>query len=239
MKQASVLLEVCAQSYQAAMHASEAGAKRIELCIDLPTGGLTPDPKLIQEVLKATSFTVFVLIRNRPGHFVYSRLEIDHMCNQIKSSLDAGAHGIVCGALLKNHTIDQNALDHYLKAIDTTTIPVTFHRAIEQVPDTDGAIETLLKYKFDRILTGGKKGNAYESRHELKTINEKYGDRIKIVAGSGVTSSNVKELIECTGVTEVHTSAKYGTESKIGINKNDSDPNEVKRILSIIDSIKS
>ena len=42
----------------------------------------------------------------------------------------------------------------------------------------------------------------------LHRLQEMYGDRIEILAGSGVNAKNVEELIQKTGVMQVHSSCK-------------------------------
>ena len=42
----------------------------------------------------------------------------------------------------------------------------------------------------------------------IRTLQERYGDRIQILAGSGVNAQNARELMEYTGIRQVHSSCK-------------------------------
>ena len=48
----NAVLEVCVDSTESAIIATEAGADRLELCTGLVVGGLTPGPCLFSEVRK-------------------------------------------------------------------------------------------------------------------------------------------------------------------------------------------
>ena len=50
-----MIVEVCANSYQSAVNAEEAGADRIELCAELAVGGITPSFGLIKKVSEKLS----------------------------------------------------------------------------------------------------------------------------------------------------------------------------------------
>ena len=47
-----MIIEVCAESYEYAIKAEKAGAKRIELCKDLNLDGLTPDYESAKKTIK-------------------------------------------------------------------------------------------------------------------------------------------------------------------------------------------
>ena len=70
-----MLLEICANSFQSAKNAQEAGAHRIELCQALSVGGITPSYGLLKKVKKELSIETYVLIRPRSGDFCYSGSE--------------------------------------------------------------------------------------------------------------------------------------------------------------------
>ena len=67
-----ILLEVCTGTYEAALAALRAGAQRIELCQALGAGGLTPSLGLLRAVLRLPIPRKHVLIRPRPGDFLYT-----------------------------------------------------------------------------------------------------------------------------------------------------------------------
>ena len=231
-----ITLEICAQSYQAGINAYEGGAHRIELCDQLPTGGLTPKISVLKKLKKEISIPVFVLIRSRSGDFIYSKQEINKMTDQISQSIDAGADGIVCGALTKTNTIDVKALESFLTA--TQRLPITFHRAIESVHDIHASIELLISHGVTRILYGGKSGHAFKSRHELAKINDYIKGRMTLLAGSGIDSGNVMELIQVANLREIHASAKYGSTRNSTVDEFDSDPGEVMKLRQVLDNLR-
>ena len=83
-----------------------------------------------------------------------------------------------------------------------------FHRAFDVCPDAYEAIETLIRLGADRILTSGQKAKAFEGKDLLKDLQEKYGDKIELLPGSGVNATNAIELMEYTGINQVHSSCK-------------------------------
>tara|TARA_A100001011_G_scaffold306054_1_gene320885 strand:+ start:24137 stop:24283 length:147 start_codon:yes stop_codon:yes gene_type:complete len=45
-----MIVEICANNFQSALNAQEAGADRIELCSELAVGGITPNYGLLKKV---------------------------------------------------------------------------------------------------------------------------------------------------------------------------------------------
>lgn len=66
----------------------------------------------------------------------------------------------------------------------------------------------MIRLGADRILTSGQKAKAYEGKDLLKDLQEKYGDKIELLPGSGVNATNAIELMEYTGINQVHSSCK-------------------------------
>ena len=118
------------QDVRGARVAREAGADRVELCVGLVTGGLTPTPAAVTQTADV-GLPVHVLVRPRPGGFVHDDDEVTLMVAQVREALAAGAAGVVVGALTPGREIDVRALAALVAAADGR--PVTFHRAFDVV----------------------------------------------------------------------------------------------------------
>ncbi|NNE70123.1 MAG: hypothetical protein HKN29_07125 [Rhodothermales bacterium] len=180
-----------------------AGADRIELCVDLPCGGLTPSPDLVHEVVSVAEVPVMVLIRSRPGDFVFDRHEVDKMANQVRASRAAGASGVVIGSLTADGEV--NAA-HVRALVDAAEgLPVTFHRAIDHAADVRQAHEVCAGLGIDRVLTSGGAETALDGADVLAELNRRAGPRV--LAAGGIRADHVIALIRTTGVREIHARA--------------------------------
>jgi copper homeostasis protein len=198
----TVLVEGCVESLADAQAAARGGADRLELCADLAVGGTTPSAELIRAVKARVFIPVFVMARPRGGSFVYNAAEIDQSRRDIENVIDAGADGVVVGALTPSNDIDVPTLQGFVARAGQ--VPVTFHRAFDQVRDPARALETLIDAGVQRVLTAGGQGTALEGSATLKLLVDQAGDRIVIMAGGKVRGNNARELIERTGVPELH-----------------------------------
>ncbi|MBO7445931.1 MAG: copper homeostasis protein CutC [Bacteroidales bacterium] len=199
-------IEICCSSIQSAANAQAAGATRIELCQNLNEGGTTPSYATIRQCVEELHLRVFVLIRPRPGNFVYNELEIQNMLEDVRICKELGVAGIVVGFLLEDGSIDTDLTRRFVAA--AAPIPVTFHRAFDRCKDWSKALEEVIACGCRRILTSGCHETALEGKEVLKQLVQQAGGRITILAGSGITPDNVREIITHTGVREVHGSCK-------------------------------
>ena len=181
-----MLLEICANSYQSAKNAQDAGAHRIELCQELTVGGITPSYGLLKQVLEQLSIPVFVLIRPRSGNFVNSNNEFDIMKHNIKISKNLGCSGIVSGVLNADKTIDIERTKTLIEL--SKPLPFTFHRAFDEVINPKEGLELLIKLGAKRILTSGQKPTAEEGLERIKAIHQQSKNRIIVMAGSGISA---------------------------------------------------
>ncbi|WP_299682684.1 copper homeostasis protein CutC [uncultured Tenacibaculum sp.] len=204
-------LEICANSYQSAIHAQEAGAHRIELCSELQLGGITPSYGLLKLVADNLNIPSFVLIRPRSGDFNFSPIEYKIMKENILLCKELGFSGIVSGVLHSDNTINMERTKALIEL--SRPLPFTFHRAFDITPDPYEAIEQLIDLGVDRVLTSGQKDTAEEGLTLIKDLHEKYGDKITILAGSGINPNNV-ELFKEIGLEEIHTSASKKVKSE-------------------------
>ncbi len=199
-----MILEVCANSYQSAINAEKAGAHRIELCSELSIGGVTPSYGLIEKVVNDLSIPVFVLIRPRSGIFVYSDSEFEIIKNDIKICKKLGVAGIVSGVLNSDNSVDIERTKELIEL--SQPLSFTFHRAFDCIPNPKETLEQLMDLGVDRILTSGKKSKAIDGIELLKELQEIAGEKLTILAGSGINSKNASQFKE-VGLREIHASA--------------------------------
>jgi copper homeostasis protein len=198
----SVLIEAAVESVDDAIAAVDGGADRLELCANLADGGTTPSEELIAEVVARVSVPVFVMIRPRGGSFVYSSSELDGMRRDIDRARELDADGFVFGVLNTSNRIDTIRTQSLVDA--AADRPVTFHRAFDRVDDQFDALETLIDLGIPRVLTSGGAPTAHEGMTALRDLVEAADDRLLILAGGGIRFQNVEEIVEETGVIEVH-----------------------------------
>lgn len=202
----SRLLEICAASLHSARAAQTGGAQRIELCQNLEQGGITPSYGLLRQVLRELTIPVFVLIRPRPGHFVYDAGELAIMRADIELCRQLGAAGVVLGVLTPAGRVDMNACRPLLAAAGP--LPVTFHRAFDDCPNATQALEDVISLGCARILTSGGAATAEAGTAQLAALVRQAAGRISIMPGAGITAANVQAIATATGARELHASAK-------------------------------
>lgn len=197
-----VLVESCVDSLDAALASAAGGADRLELCSRLDVGGTTPDPSLVAAVVAAVRIPVMAMVRPRGGAFVYDTNELSAMARDVTRMREAGAHGIVTGVLTSAGTINASLM-HVLVRM-AGPLPVTCHRAFDEVRDLDAALDTLIGLGVRRVLTSGGAATATEGAATLARLVQRSAGRIAILAGGTVRASNVRALVDATGVAEVH-----------------------------------
>ncbi|MCK5941104.1 MAG: copper homeostasis protein CutC [Planctomycetes bacterium] len=212
-----VLVEVCVESVTGAYAAVVGGAERLELCSSLAEGGLTPSTGLCQAVCAAVQVPVFAMVRPRAGDFLYDGTEVDVMVRDIEALRDAGATGIVIGALTADGQVDHRRMKEFVDHADG--LPVTFHRAFDVCRDADEALDVLCELGVTRLLTSGQKATAPDGKREIRAAVERVGDRLTVMAGAGVREDNVARLVEFTGVREVHLSAAGTRKSRMAFRR--------------------
>jgi len=197
-----LLLEISVESVEAAATAERGGAGRIELCSDLSVGGLTPDVALLRTVRRQIQIPIFVMIRPRPGDFVYSSSEFAQMKKSIAEAKDAGADGLVFGILKPNHAVDIHRTHELVELAQP--LPVTFHRAFDACPDLSQALEDVVRSAASRILTSGGARSAPEGAANIAMVVASAGERITIAPGAGIHAGNILQVAAATQAREFH-----------------------------------
>jgi len=212
-QEAIACLEVCANSYQSALAAQNGGAKRVEFCDNLAEGGTTPSYAQIALAKKNLFIEVWPIIRPRGGDFLYSEMEFELMREDIKICKSLNCGGIVTGILKSDGTIDKKRCAELIEL--AKPMEVAFHRAFDMTNDLDQALEDLISLKIKRVLTSGGASSAILGAEKLAQLVKKANGRITIMPGAGINENNIKTLIDQTGATQFHASAKEFVASKM------------------------
>lgn len=194
-------LEICVGSLEAARLVSQMAVDRIETCVALEVGGLTPSESMVRWINDTFDLEQHVLIRQRAGGFHYSYDELVVMRDQITSMRQLNVRGVVIGALTPERTLDLNALETWKRAAGN--LELTFHRAFDDVADWKIALDQLVKLGFKRILTSGQQRSVADGIECLREMVAYSGSRIEIMAGGGVSVANAPDLV-ATGVDALH-----------------------------------
>ncbi|MFI5161817.1 MAG: copper homeostasis protein CutC [Sphingobacteriales bacterium] len=210
-----IQLEVCANSVTSALAAQDGGAFRVELCDNLHEGGTTPSYGQIAMARKLLQIKLYVLIRPRPGDFLYSDMEFEIMKADIRHCIEVGCDGIVIGILKADSTVDKPRCAELVKMAISKGLGVTFHRAIDMCADMPQALEDIIEIGCERILTSGGKSSAIEGSNVIAHLIEKAAGRIIIMPGAGVNENTVADLIHFTHAKEIHSSARSKVKSKM------------------------
>lgn len=206
-----VQLEICVDTVDGAVAAERGGAHRIELCTGLEMGGLTPSVGLLDATREVCSLPLMVLVRPRPGDFLYSRAEHEVMLRDIERIKAGGAAGVVVGVLRRNGRVDVERLADLVAA--AAPLPITFHRAFDMSRDPRESLADLMEQNIARVLTSGQRASAAEGVPVLADLVRRAAGQLSILPGGGIRPHNIAEIVRRTRVHEVHASARELHES--------------------------
>lgn len=210
----SKILEVCVDSLASARAAAEGGAGRLELCSALAVGGLSPYPELLRQIKQVCRLPVRCLMRPRAGDFLYTREEIDLLCDQMETLQKAGADGFVVGALTPEGTLDLQAMERLLAACGG--LPVTLHRCIDVARDLEEVYSAAAQLGIDTVLTSGGAAACLDGAEQLERLlalrDANHGPEVLI--GAGVNARVIGTLRQrLPGARAFHMSGKTLVES--------------------------
>lgn len=221
------MAEVCAESADDARTAAAGGADRIELCTDLASGGLTPPPATLRAARAAIALPIVAMLRPRAGDFVLRPGELEAVLAQAAQLRDAGADGLVFGAVTPQGRVDAAALRRVVAA--AAPLPLVFHRAFDALADQAAALEELIACGCARVLTSGDPRGVEHGVARLRALVAAAAGRIEVMPGGGVRAYNAAALARATGARALHFSAKpdYGA------------PLRVEDVVAVVSALRS
>lgn len=202
------IIEICCGSYEDAISAYRGGAKRIELNNALYLGGLTPSLGTLRLIKQNTDLKIIAMVRPRGAGFCYSETDFEIMKTDTELLMENGADGIAFGCLDEEGNIHTEQTQEIINIIKKYHGEAVFHRAFDCVKNSYESMEKLIDMGVDRVLTSGLKAKAMDGIELIAKLQEAYGEKIEILAGSGINASNAMEMMKKTGIFQVHSSCK-------------------------------
>lgn len=198
-------LEIACFNLESVIIAQQNGADRIELCANMKEGGTTPDFSITATARKELIIDLNVMIRPRGGDFVYSDTEFEQMKTEIIQFKKLKVDGFVFGILNKDGSVNKEQNGELVALANP--LPCTFHRAFDVVKDVYQSLESVIECGFTTILTSGQEKNVVEGVDVLAALVKKANNRITIMPGGGLRSSNIDLLKQKTNAIFYHSSA--------------------------------
>lgn len=200
------VLEVCAFHIESCIIAERCGAVRVELCDNPIEGGTTPSYGTIKQVREKISIKLYPILRPRSGNYYYSDEEFAILKDDIDMCKQLRCDGISVGISTIGAEIDTERFKRIVEWAGP--MGVTCNRVFDCAPDPFKALEDIIACGCERVLTSGQKSAAPDAAELLKQLVDRAGDRIIIMPGAGVKSSNIAQLRDASGATQFHSSAR-------------------------------
>ena len=203
----NILLEIAVETLDDALAAARGGADRLELCAALEVGGLTPGAGVLAAIRNEVGLPVMAMVRPRCGGCHYNDRDFAVMLRDRDFLVGHGAKGLVFGFLDRDGHVDAARLKAFLDGIPTG-VETVFHRAFDFVESAEETLEVLVSHRVTRILTSGLKPTVVDGTGVIRRLIEQAAGRIEILGGGGIRLDNVRQVVEETGLRQVHASCR-------------------------------
>ena len=203
-------IEVCINRIEDVLSVQSYNVDRIELCIELGCGGLTPSIALVEQALAISRIPIHVLVRPRSGNFFYTKETIMLMKRTLEQLREFPIAGVVTGALLADKDLPLDTLKMFRSVYSSAEL--YFHRAFDEVNDPKKALSNLIDLGYDGVLTSGQKETALEGIDSLCQWKHFANREITILPGSGINADNCL-VFNDMGFDWIHLSAKRKLEA--------------------------
>lgn len=166
------------------------------------TEALPPGADLAIAVRRAIDIPVAMLVRQRTGPFTVSDEEFEEMKRQIDFAHSIGMDIVVLGILHPDRTVD---VQRTLQLVQLAhPMQVTFHRAFDETPGLDDALQAVLQTGASRLLTSGASSSAVSGASVVDRLQHMAGDRLSLVVCGGITPKDIAPVLQHAAIREVH-----------------------------------
>lgn len=220
-------LEIACFNLESALIAQQNGADRVELCDEITLGGTTPKFEIIQQAKAQITIDLFIMIRPRGGDFVYSDAEFQQMKEDIQTIKKLNVGGFVFGILNSDNSVNIAQNSELVQLANP--IPCSFHRAFDAVSNPFQALEEIIDCGFQTILTSGNAPDVNKGMYQLELLVQKANNRITIMPGGGLRSSNLNEIQQKTKAIYFHSSAITDTSEL-------ANPEDIQKLKAILNA---
>lgn len=198
-------IEVCINRLEDIVLVQDLAIDRIEFCVELGCGGLTPSITMIEKALTLSKVPLHVLVRPRSGNFVYTSQTLEVLLQDCEQIQALGVVGIVTGALTAQASLPLSFLEKL--RVSLSQCALYFHRAFDDVKVPGKALEELIRMGFDGLLSSGQHPTALAGIEQLQQWKQAAKGKLVVMPGSGIKADNVVHF-QKAGFEWVHLSAK-------------------------------
>ncbi len=221
-------LEVIVLNKEDSISAQQAGADRLELVTDMAHGGLSPDVKIVREVVASVSIPVNVMVRFEYDSFEYSDEQFLKLLEYIEAIKELGINGLVFGSLTTAGLVNEEQLESIVEA--AAGLDITFHRAIDQFDENYLTNFNIINGKVTTVLSsGGTRNKLEDNLQNLKSVS---GSTTRLLIGGGINSQNYKLIIDQVEDADIHIGSLAYNQGDFRLGINSTNVTNVKRYLS-------
>lgn len=188
---------------------------RIELTMALELGSLTPSIGELKRAKQLSPFEMACMVRPRGGALTCSAEAVKVMMIDAEELLKVGADSIVFGFIdEKTNKVNKELTKKMVDLCHSYGKEAVFHKASDKTPNFEEGIQDLIECGVDRVLTsaGKPKPELLDGCKIIAEMNEKYGDKIQIMPGGGITADNIKDVVAISHSNQVHMTCKNRNE---------------------------
>lgn len=209
----SRVFEVIVRNVEEAILACKYGAQRLELIDDFVNDGCSPDLYLAKDVIEAVTIPVNVMVRPHGNEFI---LDVNDM-NQVNKEVDfllnsTQVNGLVFGSLTDKNTVNFEQLKIVSDGLIGSKVNLTFHRAIDCTHNIIDEFARLVEFtqlnnRPTHVLSSGGFASVIDGIDNIKKFQDivkANKTKIKIIAGSGITPTNLPNILLDCNETDIH-----------------------------------